>query len=111
MTSVLFFLLSIFFSLSLTDGTQLIIVNNCKESIWPGIFGSAGHPSPADGGFHLGSNEQVVLEVPEKWSGRLWGRQGCCFDQNGKEDVLLVTVLANYTARVLVASLRHQWSK
>ncbi|KAI3989876.1 hypothetical protein MKX01_040846 [Papaver californicum] len=66
------------------DGTQLIIVNNCKESIWPGILGSAGHPSPADGGFHLGSNEQVVLDVPEKWSGRLWGRQGCCFDQNGK---------------------------
>ncbi|RZC70693.1 hypothetical protein C5167_033931 [Papaver somniferum] len=84
MTSVLFFLLSIFFALSFTDGTQLIIVNNCKESIWPGILGSAGHPSPVDGGFHLGSNEQVVLEIPEKWSGRLWGRQGCCFDQNGK---------------------------
>ncbi|KAI3988462.1 hypothetical protein MKX01_026276 [Papaver californicum] len=66
------------------DGTQLIIVNNCKESIWPGILGSAGHPSPVDGGFHLGSNDQVVLDVPEKWSGRLWGSQGCCFDQNGK---------------------------
>ncbi|KAJ1399299.1 Thaumatin, conserved site [Sesbania bispinosa] len=21
-----------------------------------------------------------VLEVPEGWSGRIWGRQGCCFD-------------------------------
>ncbi|OVA17814.1 Thaumatin [Macleaya cordata] len=81
---LLFFLLSIFFSLSFTDGTQLIVVNNCKESIWPGILGSAGHPSPQDGGFHLNCNEQVVLDVPEKWSGRIWGRQGCCFDENGR---------------------------
>ncbi|RVW49307.1 Thaumatin-like protein [Vitis vinifera] len=78
--SFLYFLIS----LSCTDGTQLIVVNNCKESIWPGILGSAGHPSPKDGGFHLCSGEQVTIEVPEGWSGRIWGRQGCCFDQAGK---------------------------
>lgn len=26
----------------------------------------------------------MVLDVPQKWSGRIWGRQGCCFDKNGK---------------------------
>jgi len=61
-------------------GFQLILVNNCKESVWPGILGSPGHPTPKDGGFHLCSGEEVVLDVPEGWSGRIWGRQGCCFD-------------------------------
>ncbi|KAK6929379.1 Thaumatin family [Dillenia turbinata] len=76
-----FFFFSLFISLAISDGTQLIIVNNCKESIWPGILGSAGHPFLKDGGFHLSSGEQVVLEAPENWSGRIWGRQGCCFDE------------------------------
>ncbi|KAL5170880.1 Thaumatin-like protein [Glycine soja] len=66
----------------MTDGTQLIIVNNCKESVWPGILGNGGHPSPKHGGFHLGSGEEIVIHVPKVWSGRIWGRQGCCFDQN-----------------------------
>ncbi|XVF83722.1 hypothetical protein PTKIN_Ptkin16aG0514600 [Pterospermum kingtungense] len=79
-----FFFFCIFISLSLTDGTQLILVNNCQESIWPGILGGAGHETPRDGGFHLSCNEQTVLELPEQWSGRLWPRQGCCFDQTGK---------------------------
>ncbi|KAK6933148.1 Thaumatin family [Dillenia turbinata] len=65
----------------LAYGTQLIIVNNCTESIWPGILGSAGHPYLKDGSFHPYSGEQVVLDDPEKWSGRIWGRQGCCFDE------------------------------
>ncbi|XP_015876843.2 thaumatin-like protein isoform X1 [Ziziphus jujuba] len=69
------------FHVHLHYGTQLIIVNNCKESIWPGILGSAGHQTPQDGGFHLYSGEQVSLQLPENWSGRIWGRQGCCFDQ------------------------------
>ncbi|KAJ7960140.1 Thaumatin-like protein [Quillaja saponaria] len=84
-TSNVFFFLCILISISSTDGVQLIIVNNCKQSIWPGILGTAGHPTPKDGGFHLYSGEQVVMEVPERWSGRIWGRQGCCFDeQTGK---------------------------
>ncbi|GMP23083.1 hypothetical protein CsSME_00000817 [Camellia sinensis var. sinensis] len=62
------------------DGTQLIVVNNCKETIWPGILGTAGHPTPKDGGFPLYIGEQVVIEAPENWSGRIWGRQGCRFN-------------------------------
>lgn len=75
-----------FFDVSfvVANGTQLILVNNCKESVWPGILGSAGHTSPKDGGFHLCSGEEVVLDLPNGWSGRIWGRQGCCFDTTGK---------------------------
>ncbi|KAJ0100771.1 hypothetical protein Patl1_06431 [Pistacia atlantica] len=76
-----FFFLCILSSLSLSDGIQLILVNNCNESIWPGILGTAGHETPYKGGFCLFSGEQTVLEVPDKWSGRIWPRQGCCFDQ------------------------------
>ncbi|KAL3523847.1 hypothetical protein ACH5RR_016681 [Cinchona calisaya] len=84
--SYFFFKILCFLTLmiSLSNGTQLIIVNNCKESVWPGILGTAGHQTPNNGGFHLSTGEQVVMEVPEKWSGRIWGRQGCCFDEHGK---------------------------
>ncbi|KAH6798417.1 Pathogenesis-related thaumatin superfamily protein [Perilla frutescens var. frutescens] len=74
-------------SLSTTNGGgvhQLIVVNNCKESIWPGIQGGAGHPTPRDGGFLLTRGQEVVIDVPQKWSGRVWGRQGCNFDASGK---------------------------
>ncbi|QCD98505.1 Thaumatin [Vigna unguiculata] len=76
-----FVLFCILVSISRTDGTQLIVVNNCKESVWPAILGNGGHPSPKHGGFYLGSGEEVVVQVPEGWSGRIWGRQGCFFDQ------------------------------
>ncbi|KAI3892092.1 hypothetical protein MKW92_029395 [Papaver armeniacum] len=66
------------------DGTQLIIVNNCRESIWPGILGSSGHSSVGGGGFHLNFGDEVVLNVPERWSGRIWGRQGCSFNRIGE---------------------------
>ncbi|PON45824.1 Thaumatin [Parasponia andersonii] len=75
-----FFFYFLFISLSFADGTQLIIVNNCKESIWPGLLATAGHPTPYGGGFHLHSGEEQVLQLPTNWSGRIWPRQGCCFD-------------------------------
>ncbi|CAK8566577.1 unnamed protein product [Lathyrus sativus] len=62
-------------------GIQLIIVNNCKESLWPGILSNGGQPSIKGGGFHLPSGEQVVLQLPNHWAGRIWGRQGCWFDE------------------------------
>ncbi|BBH06166.1 Pathogenesis-related thaumatin superfamily protein [Prunus dulcis] len=32
------------------NGAQLILVNNCNESIWPGILGTAGLATPQSGG-------------------------------------------------------------
>lgn len=65
-------------------GHQLILVNNCNESIWPGIQGGAGQQNPNKGGFLLSSGQEATMDVPEKWSGRIWGRQGCHFDSNNK---------------------------
>ncbi|KMT11050.1 hypothetical protein BVRB_5g111400 [Beta vulgaris subsp. vulgaris] len=71
--------------ITVTDATiQLIIVNNCNNELWPGILGNPGQKNPKDGGFHLSSREEVVLDLPENWSGRLWGRQGCSFNKEGK---------------------------
>lgn len=80
----MFNLFWILFLLVKTNAIQLILVNNCNESIWPGILGGAGQHTPKDGGFHLSSAEEAVVEVPEKWSGRIWGRQNCIFDNEGK---------------------------
>ncbi|XP_072997432.1 thaumatin-like protein [Typha latifolia] len=62
---------------------QLILVNNCPDPIWPGLLASAGHVTPELGGFHLSVSEEYVLEVPALWSGRIWARRGCCFDELG----------------------------
>lgn len=79
-------IVSLFLFLTVTSGigNQLILVNNCKEGIWPGIQGSAGMQTLKDGGFPLSSGEEVVIDVPEKWSGRIWGRQNCNFNAYGK---------------------------
>ncbi|KAF8396807.1 hypothetical protein HHK36_018440 [Tetracentron sinense] len=83
-TSTYLFFFLLYLSFTIADGTQLILVNNCKKSVWPGILGGAGQPSPKDGGFHLNYSEEVVIDVPERWSGRIWGRQGCIFNENGQ---------------------------
>lgn len=60
------------------------MANNCKEQIWPAILGNSGHDTLNGGGFPLGSGQQVVVDAPQWWSGRVWARQGCCFDQSGR---------------------------
>ncbi|MQL97822.1 hypothetical protein Taro_030516 [Colocasia esculenta] len=64
--------------------TRIVIVNNCNESVWPAVLGVAGHPTPMHGGFHLGAAEAASFEAPCGWSGRVWGRRGCCFDKAGR---------------------------
>ncbi|KAG8090355.1 hypothetical protein GUJ93_ZPchr0011g28299 [Zizania palustris] len=64
-------------------GIQLILVNNCGESVWPGLLGTTGHTTPQSGGFHLGPGEEAAFEVPTGWSGRVWPRRGCSFDSRG----------------------------
>ncbi|KAL8260598.1 hypothetical protein R6Q59_028551 [Mikania micrantha] len=81
--SLFILLLSMILCFFTSNGVQLILVNNCRETIWPGLQGGAGHPSPKDGGFRLGGAEEVVIDVADKWSGRIWARQGCHFNENG----------------------------
>ncbi|KAK4482047.1 hypothetical protein RD792_011605 [Penstemon davidsonii] len=70
-------------TISSSDGTQLTVANNCKEQIWPGILATSGHETLNDGGFPLKPGQQVVIQAPDRWSGRIWARQGCTFDQTG----------------------------
>ncbi|KAL0916222.1 hypothetical protein M5K25_013715 [Dendrobium thyrsiflorum] len=79
-----FFFFWHFLFISHTYEIELAIVNKCDYSVWPGTLGSAGNISPKEGGFHLGVGEEVVINVPNGWSGRIWGRQGCCFDEQGQ---------------------------
>ncbi|KZV30315.1 thaumatin-like protein-like [Dorcoceras hygrometricum] len=86
MSNFKLFLFLLFFITSIlaSDGTQLIVVNNCKGPVWPGILATAGHEALNNGGFRLNSGQQVVVDCPKHWSGRIWARQGCCFDETGK---------------------------
>ncbi|KAG0465196.1 hypothetical protein HPP92_019360 [Vanilla planifolia] len=79
-----FFLYCFFLAFSPTHAVQLILINSCNSSIWPATLGGTGNTSPLDGGFHLGAGEEVAFDVPTGWSGRIWARQGCCFDELGK---------------------------
>ncbi|XP_010047901.2 thaumatin-like protein [Eucalyptus grandis] len=68
-----------------TDAVQqLIMVNNCNQTVWPATLGGAGHMTPHDGGFRLDVGEESIVDVPELWSGRVWARQGCTFNKHGK---------------------------
>ncbi|OMO49842.1 Thaumatin [Corchorus olitorius] len=56
------------------------IINNCKETIWPGITPGENFNG---GGFELKPGQSIVFQAPVSWSGRIWGRTGCKFDKNG----------------------------
>ncbi|KAK9683332.1 hypothetical protein RND81_10G132800 [Saponaria officinalis] len=74
----LFTLFCLYFSLA--DGVQLLVTNNCNYTIWPGILATAGQQTPLGGGFELRSGQRRVLRVSQNWSGRIWARQGCTFE-------------------------------
>ena len=56
------------------------IINNCKETIWPGVTPGENFNG---GGFSLKPSESKIFTAPVSWSGRIWGRTGCNFDRNG----------------------------
>lgn len=56
------------------------LVNYCKETIWPGITRSDNN---SGNGFTLKPGESTIYTAPSNWSGRIWGRTGCNFDNNG----------------------------
>ncbi|KAL7152891.1 hypothetical protein ABFS83_04G128600 [Erythranthe nasuta] len=77
--------LSIFILNNFSDGagTTMTLYNKCSHPVWPGIQPGSGKPVLAKGGFKLLPNKSYALQLPEGWSGRLWGRHGCSFDSAG----------------------------
>ncbi|CAD5235095.1 unnamed protein product [Bursaphelenchus xylophilus] len=55
---------------------KITVVNKCKKTVWPGVFGQG--TIPENGGFELAPGAQKVLTVPDGWvAGRIWPRTGC----------------------------------
>uniref|UniRef100_A0AC35UE24 Pathogenesis-related protein 5-like n=1 Tax=Rhabditophanes sp. KR3021 TaxID=114890 RepID=A0AC35UE24_9BILA len=56
------------------SSVQIVIVNRCLQTIWPGIQGST---LPENGGFQLNAGQTRTTNVPNQWSGKIWARTGC----------------------------------
>lgn len=86
LTTVLVAVLLLGSGILFAESTNLTIVNNCKETIWPGIAPNNNVPdnsSNIGGGFTLKPGQSAVFSAPPGWNGRIWGRTGCGFDKNG----------------------------
>ncbi|KAJ4974100.1 hypothetical protein NE237_007274 [Protea cynaroides] len=66
------------------SATTIAFYNKCSHPVWPGIQPGAGKPILARGGFMLNPKQAYSLRVPAGWSGRIWGRYECSFDDSGK---------------------------
>ncbi|KAF2936674.1 hypothetical protein DAI22_04g319600 [Oryza sativa Japonica Group] len=56
------------------------IINQCKTMVWPAVTPGE---SFGGGGFALKPGQSMVFTAPVGWSGRIWGRTECDFDQAG----------------------------
>ena len=54
----------------------LSVVNNCGETIWPGVLTQNG-TGPGTGGFELKPAARRDMWVSPNWQGRVWGRTNC----------------------------------
>ncbi|GLJ40596.1 hypothetical protein SUGI_0838030 [Cryptomeria japonica] len=79
-TATALFLATIF---SYGEATRFTLVNECKHIIWPGIQPGAGHLLLERGGTCLEPQTAKSFEAPVGWSGRIWGRSNCSFDEAG----------------------------
>ncbi|KAE8665182.1 Thaumatin-like protein [Hibiscus syriacus] len=58
------------------------VKNHCSFTVWPGYLSGNG-AALGNGGFSLSPGSSVQLQPPPGWSGRIWGRTGCKFDDSG----------------------------
>ena len=64
------------------DTRPLHVLNQCKETIYPGIGTQAG-TAPSTQGFQLNPGQRRDLTVSADWQGRVWGRTNCSFNAAG----------------------------
>ncbi|GAV61127.1 Thaumatin domain-containing protein [Cephalotus follicularis] len=79
--------LTILFTFLMASGSYMFaraktftIVNDCKETVWPGIITHSDNFS--GGGFALKPGQSAVYNAPAGWSGRIWARTGCNFSHD-----------------------------
>ncbi|KAL5974153.1 hypothetical protein ACLOJK_030816 [Asimina triloba] len=73
---------SVFFSRSSSSAT-FTIMNNCPHAIWPGTLSGSGTPPLPSTGFQLSPGQVARIVATPGWSGRIWARTGCTFDETG----------------------------
>ncbi|KAI8009184.1 Thaumatin-like protein 1 [Camellia lanceoleosa] len=59
------------------------VTNNCPQTIWPGTLAGSGTLQLSTTGFKLDSGQSVKIPAFPGWSGRIWARTGCKFDESG----------------------------
>ncbi|XP_002533803.2 thaumatin-like protein 1 [Ricinus communis] len=70
----------VFVMCSCAYSATFTIINKCSHPVWPGILSNAGTSQLPTTGFALQPGESNSIEVPQAWSGRLWGRTLCSQD-------------------------------
>ncbi|KAG8379902.1 hypothetical protein BUALT_Bualt07G0137500 [Buddleja alternifolia] len=66
-------------SLKGADAAVFTLQNRCNKTIWPG------RPQLMNTGFQLNPNQKSDIVAPTGWSGHIWARSGCIFDQSTKQ--------------------------
>ncbi|KAG6498168.1 pathogenesis-related thaumatin-like protein 3.5 [Zingiber officinale] len=74
--------LTLLFRLS-SSACSFTVLNNCPHTIWPGTLAGAGTPELPTTGFRLDSGQTARIRAGAGWSGRIWARTGCQFDDTG----------------------------
>ncbi|GAA0163833.1 transmembrane signal receptor [Lithospermum erythrorhizon] len=74
--------ISISFIPGIYSASNFTLMNNCSDTVWPGIFSSGTVPLPTSR-FGLEKGESRVIEVPNSWAGRVWGRTNCSENSSG----------------------------
>ncbi|GEM10874.1 thaumatin, pathogenesis-related protein [Rhodotorula toruloides] len=86
------------------------IKNNCKYTIWPALFTSAGTAPFYPTGWEAKQGTKVSFKVAEDWNGRIWARTSCKFDGSTLPSTTAasraaVTEASNARASAALASL------
>ncbi|CAH8358430.1 unnamed protein product [Eruca vesicaria subsp. sativa] len=72
------FLFVIIFLINGGSSTTFTVVNQCNNTVWPGLLSGASKTAPLPTtGFSLNSSESRVISIPAFWSGRIWARTLC----------------------------------
>ncbi|CAH8391080.1 unnamed protein product [Eruca vesicaria subsp. sativa] len=69
-------------TVSLVSSTEFTLQNNCSFTIWPAFLTTNGGAQLKYGGFSMSRGTSVGATLPAGWSGRIWGRTGCNFDES-----------------------------
>nr|GEV27492.1 G-type lectin S-receptor-like serine/threonine-protein kinase At1g67520 [Tanacetum cinerariifolium] len=77
---ILSFLLFLWLFSNGASGTTVTIVNECGFTVWPGISST---PVLNVTGFELKKGTRHTLKVLGDWTGSIWGRTGCTFNESG----------------------------